>query len=124
MSQIVDFYFWQNASTGELLMKHNSDAGGEYATTFSDDYLTITGTSPIMGHELGYTEGGGIFQWGGGTFVMAGYGCCFCTLGSNGFLWRADEPLGNYSFLGDKVSSRTRRRANAPAHAHAHALAP
>ena len=56
-----------------------------------------------MGHELGYTEGGGIFQHGGDTFLMAGYGCCFCTLGSNGFLWRSPTVLGNYTFLGDKV---------------------
>lgn len=37
MSRIVDFYFWQNATTGALIMKHNSEAGGEYAVTFSDD---------------------------------------------------------------------------------------
>ena len=103
MDRIVDFYFWQNASTGDLIMKHNSESAGEYAVTFSDDYLNITGTSQVMGHELGYTEGGGIFQYGGQTFLMAGYGCCFCTDGSNGFLWRADFVLGNYTLLGDKI---------------------
>ena len=86
-------------------MKHNSGAAGEYAVTLSDDYLSITGTSPVFGHEQGYTEGGGIFQHGGATYVMAGYGCCFCGLGSNGFLWRSDSAavLGNYTLLGDKV---------------------
>ena len=54
MTQIVDFYFWQNASTGDLIMKHNSEGAGEYAVTFSEDYLTITGTSPIFGK---YTTG-------------------------------------------------------------------
>lgn len=104
MSQIVDFYFWQNATNGDLLMKHNSEAGGEYAVTWSEDYFNITGTSPVFGHDKGYTEGGGIFQHGGASFVMAGYGCCFCTLGSNGFLWRSDDgALGNYSLLGDKI---------------------
>ena len=39
----------------------------------------------------------------GQTFVMAGYGCCFCPLGSNGFLWRSDAVLGSYALLGDKV---------------------
>ena len=103
MTQVVDFYFWQNATNGDLIMKHNSEGAGEYAATFSDDYLTITGSSAVFGHEQGYTEGGGIFQHNGQTFVMAGYGCCFCPLGSNGFLWRADEVLGNYTLLGDKV---------------------
>ena len=103
MTQVVDFYFWQNATNGDLIMKHNSEGAGEYAVTLSDDYLTITGSSAVFGHEQGYTEGGGIFQNNGQTFVMAGYGCCFCPLGSNGFLWRADEVLGNFSLLGDKV---------------------
>ena len=102
--RIVDFYFWQNASTGQLLMKHNG-GGGESAVALSDDYLTIAGASPVFGKELGYTEGGGIFTHGDRTYVMAGYGCCFCTLGSNGFLWGSDAnaPLGNYSLLGDYV---------------------
>ncbi len=100
-SRIVDFYFWQNVS-GELLMKHNG-GGGETAVTLSDDYLSIANSSALFGTELGYTEGGGIFQYGGHTFVMAGYGCCFCTLGSNGFLWRADSPLSDYALLGDFV---------------------
>ena len=103
MRFVVDFYFWQNATNGDLIMKHNTEAGGEFAVTFSDDYLNITATSPMFGHAQAYTEGGGIFQHGGSTFVMAGYGCCFCTRGSNGFLWRSDEPLGNYTLLGDKV---------------------
>jgi hypothetical protein len=115
MSEIVDFYFWQNASTGDLIMKHNSEVGGEFAVTFSDDYLSITGTSAVMGHEQGYTEGGGIFQYNGDTFVMAGYGCCFCTRGSNGFLWRSDSVLGNYTLLGDKIP----RYANQTAVTHA-----
>ena len=99
---IVDFYFWQSAATGQLLMKHNG-GGGESAVVLSDDYLTIAGATSIFGKELGYTEGGGIFQYGGSTYVMAGHGCCFCPLGSNGFLWGADAPLGNYTLLGDYV---------------------
>ena len=99
MTRIVDFYFWQSASTGELIMKHNSGAAGEYGVTFSD----VTGTSPVFGHEQGYTECGGIFRHGNQTYIMAGYGCCFCPLGSNGFLWRSDTVLGNYTLLGDKV---------------------
>ena len=38
--------------------------------------------------------------------VQAGYGCCFCPLGSNGFLWRADDDAnitGSYSLLGDVI---------------------
>jgi hypothetical protein len=104
MTKIVDFYGWQNASTGELIMKHNSESAGEYAVTLSDDYLSIVGSSAVFGHEDGYTEGGGIFQHGGASFVMAGYGCCFCPLGSNGFVWRSDDGvLGTYAALGDKV---------------------
>jgi hypothetical protein len=58
----------------------------------------------MFGHEQHYTEGGGIFEYNGASYVMAGYGCCFCTLGSNGFLWRSEDGvLGNYSLLGDKV---------------------
>ena len=104
MTKIVDLDFWQNASTGALIMKHNSEAAGEYAVTFSDAYLTVTGTSPLFGHDLGYTEGGGIFEHGGATWVMAGFGCCFCPLGSNGFTWRSGTGvLGDYALLGDKV---------------------
>ncbi len=66
MSRIVDHYYWQDASTGALIMKHNGN-GGEYAVTFSSDYLTINGSSAIFGNELGYTEGGGIFQHAGST---------------------------------------------------------
>jgi hypothetical protein len=35
---------------------------------------------------------------------MAGFGCCFCTLGSNGYLWRSDGgAAGNFTLLGDFV---------------------
>ncbi len=100
---IVDFYFWTDQQTGRTIMKHNG-GGGESAVVLSDDYLSIVGASTVFGKELGYTEGGGIFVYGGKTFVMAGYGCCFCTLGSNGFLWGADTTLGNYTLLGDFVA--------------------
>jgi hypothetical protein len=103
MSRIVDHYYWQNATTGELLLKHNGDSG-EFACTMSGDYLGVSNCSAMFGHELGYTEGGGIFQHSGETYVMAGYGCCFCTLGSNGFLWKSDTPLGEYTLQGDFVA--------------------
>ncbi len=99
--RVVDFYFWQEVN-GSLKMKHNG-GGGESAMVLAEDYLSFTGASAIFGKELGYTEGGGIFTYGGKTYVMAGYGCCFCTLGSNGFLWGADSVLGNYTLLGDFV---------------------
>lgn len=99
---IVDFYFWQSLD-GTLIMKHNG-GGGESAVILSDNYLSITNSSTIFGKELGYTEGGGIFQYGDSTYVMAGYGCCFCTLGSNGFLWQSNTGvLGPYNLLGDFV---------------------
>jgi hypothetical protein len=98
---IVDHYYWQSLD-GTLIMKHNG-GGGETAVTLSDDYMSVTASSPLFGTELGYTEGGGIFTHNGSTYVMAGYGCCFCTLGSNGFLWRSDTTLGNYSLLGDFI---------------------
>ena len=101
-SRIVDQYWWQNATTGELIMKHNGD-GGEFACAMSADYLTVQNCSAMFGHELGYTEGGGIFEHNGASYVMAGFGCCFCTLGSNGYLWRSDTVLGTYSLLGDFV---------------------
>ena len=100
--RVVDFYFWQEAASGALIMKHNG-GGGESAMVLSDDYLSFTGASAVFGKELGYTEGGGIFTHGGNTYVMAGKGCCFCGLGSNGFLWGADSALGNYTLLGDFV---------------------
>jgi hypothetical protein len=100
-ARIVDFYFWQSLD-GTLIMKHNGN-GGETAVVLSDDYMSVANSSALFGQELGYTEGGGIFTWGGATYVMAGYGCCFCTLGSNGFLWRADSTLGTYELLGDFV---------------------
>jgi len=98
---IVDFYFWQSLD-GTLIMKHNG-GGGETAVVLSDDYMRVVNSSALFGTELGYTEGGGIFTYGGATYVMAGYGCCFCTLGSNGFLWRANSTLGTYELLGDFV---------------------
>lgn len=99
----ADFYLWLTIDD-KLLMKHNGN-GGEYVATISDDFLTITNTSAIFGHELGYTEGGGIFVHGTDTYVMAGFGCCFCPLGSNGYLWRAEpgNVLGNYTLLGDFI---------------------
>jgi hypothetical protein len=79
MATIVDFYFWQSLDGG-LVMKHNGK-GGEFAVSLADDYLSINATSAEFGQELGYTEGGGIFAYGGESYVMAGFGCCFCTLG-------------------------------------------
>ena len=101
--RVVDHYYWQNATTGELIMKHNG-GGGEFACEMSKDYLSVANCSSIFGHELGYTEGGGIFQHGGSSYVMAGFGCCFCTLGSNGYLWKSPSPLGNYTLQGDFVA--------------------
>jgi hypothetical protein len=101
-SRIVDFYFWQDLEEGTLIMKHNGN-GGETAVILSDDYMSVANSSALFGTELGYTEGGGIFKWGGKTYVMAGHGCCFCTLGSNGFLWQADSAVGTYELLGDFV---------------------
>ena len=101
---MVDFYFWQLLD-GTLIMKHNGDYG-ESAVILSDDYMRITNTSALFGTELGYTEGGGIFIHNDTTYIMAGHGCCFCTLGSNGYLWKANEPnntIGSYSLLGDFV---------------------
>ena len=103
-SRIVDHYYWQNATTGELVMKHNGN-GGEFACKMADDYLSVGNCSAMFGHELGYTEGGGIFEYGGSSYVMAGFGCCFCTLGSNGYLWKSDTgPLGNYELQGDFIA--------------------
>ena len=98
---IVDFYFWQSLD-GSLIMKHNG-GGGESAVVLSEDYMRVVDTSKLFGQELGYTEGGGIFLYNSSTYVMAGYGCCFCTLGSNGFLWKSETTLGTYTLLGDYI---------------------
>ena len=101
-STIVDFYFWQRLD-GSLIMKHNG-GGGESAVAWDDRHFAVTEASTVFGRELGYTEGGGIFEYGPSTYVMAGYGCCFCTLGSNGYLWRSDGGVaGNFTLLGDFV---------------------
>lgn len=72
---IVDFYFWQDVASGRLLMKHNG-GGGESVVVWDEFYFAINQSSAIFGKELGYTEGGGVFEHDGDTYVMAGYGCC------------------------------------------------
>ena len=53
----------------------------------------------------GFTEGGGIFERGGRWYVMAGHGCCFCDLGSNGYVWSTADPLrGPWEFQGDVIA--------------------
>ena len=100
----TDFYLWLDIATDALYMKHNGFPGPESVSTMSANYLAIAETSPPFGQAQGFTEGGGIFMRDGKFYVMAGYGCCFCNLGSNGFLWSSDGgALGNYSLLGDFV---------------------
>jgi len=104
-----DFYLWQDQQTDALWMKHNGAVGrtnGEFVARLSDDYLTVANTSQLFGGNKGFTEGGGIFFANNKSYVMAGYGCCFCPAGSNGFLWSApaSDPLGHYTLEGDKVA--------------------
>jgi hypothetical protein len=100
-----DFYLWQTAS-GELFMKHNAypKDGLEYVSQVSDDYLSIVNTSAALPRAgSSFTEGGGIFQYRDQWYVMTGYGCCFCGMGSNGFYWMAEHPLGPWTFIADVI---------------------
>jgi hypothetical protein len=97
----ADLYLYHNVSADTLLLQYNAGAD-VFVCTVKDDFLTVD--TCVVGSQrnpFGYIEGGGVFQWGESVFVMAGHGCCFCTLGSNGYVWRSDDgPLGNYSFVG------------------------
>ena len=100
----ADLYLYHNVSADTLLLQYNAGAD-VFVCTVKDDFLTVDACVVGSQHnQFGYIEGGGVFQWGDSVFVMAGHGCCFCTLGSNGYVWRSDDgPLGNYSFVGDVV---------------------
>ena len=100
----ADLYLYFNVTADSLLLQYNG-AGEVWVCTVKDDFLTVDACEVgSQKNPYGYIEGGGVFQHGGSTFVMAGHGCCFCTLGSNGYVWRSDNgPLGNYSFVGDII---------------------
>jgi len=100
----ADLYLYHNATADTLLLQYNAGAD-VFVCTVKDDFLTVDACVVGSQHNpFGYIEGGGVFEHGGSTFVMAGHGCCFCTLGSNGYVWRSDSgPLGNFSFVGDII---------------------
>jgi len=102
----ADVYLWQNVSSDTALLKTNG-GGAPSICTLAGDYLSVSTCSEPFGKELGYTEGGGVFQTEiGDTFAMAGDPCCFCSEGANGYTWRANAsqgPLGAYAFEGDKI---------------------
>jgi hypothetical protein len=101
---------WATAE-GEAYMAHNGAAvidgwpKGQYVSKLSPDFLSIVGSSVVFGEAQGFTEGGGIFERGGRWYVMAGHGCCFCDLGSNGYVWSTADPLrGPWEFQGDVIA--------------------
>ena len=112
----ANLYLYHNVTADTLLLQYNAGAD-VFVCTIKEDFLTIdTCVVGSQNNQFGYIEGGGVFQHGDSTFVMAGHGCCFCTLGSNGYVWRSDSgPLGNYSYIGDIVP----RSANKTAVTHA-----
>lgn len=105
ISGTANLYLYFNVSANTLLLQYNGGAD-VYVCTVQDDFLTVeTCEVGSQNNTFGYIEGGGVFQHGGATFVMAGHGCCFCTLGSNGYVWRSDSegPLGSYTYIGDII---------------------
>lgn len=100
----ADMYLYFNVTEDKLLLQYNGHADA-YVCTIKDDFLTVdTCTVGSANNPFGYIEGGGVFQYGNSTYVMAGHGCCFCTLGSNGYVWRSDNgPTGNYTYVGDII---------------------
>ena len=101
----ADLYLYLNVTSDTLLLQYNGGADA-YVCTIKQDFLTVDKCEVgSQNNKFGYIEGGGVFQHGGSHFVMAGHGCCFCTLGSNSYVWRSDSgPLGNYTYLGDVVA--------------------
>lgn len=65
---------------------------------------------PVLPHSdhgpasINRLEGGGIFKHRGRWFLMSGATCCFCKVGSNGFMWVAEHPLGPYTYLKDIIA--------------------
>ena len=100
----ANLYLYHNVTADTLLLQYNAGAD-VYVCTVREDFLTLDACVVGSQHnKFGYIEGGGVFQHGASTFVMAGHGCCFCELGSNGYVWRSDTgPLGNYTFVGDII---------------------
>jgi len=104
ISGTANLYLYFNVTADKLLLQYNGRAD-VYVCTIKDDFLTPEVCEVgSQNNSFGYIEGGGVFEHGGATFVMAGHGCCFCTLGSNGYVWRSNNgDLGNYSYIGNIV---------------------
>ena len=101
----ADLYLYLNVTSDTLLLQYNGRSNA-YVCTIKEDFLTVDACETgSQNNTFGYIEGGGVFQHGGSHFVMAGHGCCFCTLGSNSYVWRSDTgPLGKYAYIGDIVA--------------------
>ena len=39
-----------------------------------------------------------IFRRKGTIYAMFGHGCCFCPLGSNGYVYSSTDPMGPYTY--------------------------
>eukprot|EP01121_Diplochlamys_sp_Union-15-3_P003308 TRINITY_DN1315_c0_g1_i2.p1 TRINITY_DN1315_c0_g1~~TRINITY_DN1315_c0_g1_i2.p1 ORF type:complete len:355 (-),score=38.68 TRINITY_DN1315_c0_g1_i2:69-1133(-) len=51
--------------------------------------------------NVGCTEAPSLFKRNGVYFAAYGYCCCFCSQGSNLFVYSSNKPLGPYNYQGD-----------------------
>lgn len=121
------FEFWQEEATGTVYAAINMKPGFPdmplEVVQLSPDLLSVVPNrtsgpirapadawKPVLPHSdqgeksINRLEGGGIFEHKGKWFLMSGATCCFCRIGSNAFVWVADQPLGPYKYVEDIIS--------------------
>ena len=89
--------FWRG--NGRAITRENYAEEGNCIEELADDFVSTTGRFTCAAAS---GEGGGFFRRGNLSYLMTGYGCCFCPAGGNAQVWLSrDGVLGNYSYLAD-----------------------
>ena len=72
----------------------------------NQDYTQSTGNVSIVTRNSS-VEGPSMFERNGIYYVLVGLGCCACKGGSNIDVYKANDPMGPYVFIGDVGSNYT-----------------